>query len=343
MKSIKNIFIIVFTLLLLVTNIYAGGGNRTGTGGASQLLIPVGARGISMGLSNIASTSGVEALFWNPAGAAKLSSSAAATFSHMNYIADIGVEYGAVSANFQSFGILSLSLKSLSVGDIPVTTTTNPDGTGKTFSPQFLTTGLTYSKQVTDQVAVGLTANLITETLDQVSASNVAFNVGLTYDNLAQIKGLSFGIVLKNLGPKMQYDGSGLLIEADASSLQRSPQYYKISSAPFELPTSFELGFSFKPVIDQMNSVLVSGAFQNNNFSGDEYKLGLEYGYNNMFFIRGGYDMSPKNQTDDYIYGFTAGAGISYDLEGISLKVDYAYRDVKYFDGNHIFQISLGF
>jgi hypothetical protein len=343
MKSIKNIFIIAFTLLLLVTNVYAGGGNRTGTGGAAQLLIPVGARGISMGLSNISSTSGVEALYWNPAGAAKMNNSAAATFSHMNYIADIGVEYGAVSANFQNFGILSLSLKSLSVGDILVTTTRDPDGTGKTFSPQMMTAGLTYSRQLTDQVAVGMTVNYVTETLDQVSASTIAFNVGLMYDNLASVKGLAFGIVLKNLGPKMQYDGSGLLIEADAASLTRSPQYYKISSAPFELPTSFELGFSFKPVIDQMNSLLASATFQNNNFSGDEYKLGLEYGYNNLFFVRGGYDLSPKNQTDEYIYGFTAGAGINYDMEGISIKVDYAYRDVKYFDANHIFQISLGF
>lgn len=343
MKSIKNIFIIVFTLLLLVTNIYAGGGNRTGTGGAAQLLIPVGARGISMGLSNISSASGLEALYWNPAGVAKLTHSVDATFSHMNYIADIGVEYGAVAANFPSFGILSLSLKSISVGDILVTTTQDPDGTGKTFSPQMLTAGLSYSRQLTDQVSVGFTGNLISETIDQVSATNVAFNVGLMYENLAALKGLSFGVVLKNLGPKMQYDGTGLLLEADATALQRNPQYYKTSSASFELPTSFELGFSYKPVIDAMNSVLVSTTFQNNNFSGDEYKFGLEYGYNNMFFVRGGYDMSPKNQVDEYIYGLTAGVGINYDMEGIALKIDYAFRDVKYFDANHIFQVSLGF
>jgi len=342
MKRIKNL-IIVFTLLLLVNNVFAGGGNRTGTGGASQLLIPVGARGISMGGSNIASSSGVEALFWNPAGVARINGSAAVTFSHMNYIADIGVEYGAVAANFQSFGVLSLSLKTLSIGDIPVTTTTDPDGTGKTFSPQFLTAGLTYSKQLTDQVAVGLTTNLISETMDQVSATNIAFNVGLTYDNLASLKGLSFGIVLKNLGPKMQYDGSGMLIQADATDLQRPPSYYKVDSAPFELPTTFELGFSYKPYIDQMNSLLVAGTFQNNNFSSDEYKVGLEYGFNNLFFIRTGYDFSPQAPKDEYIYGFTAGVGINYELEGLDVKIDYAYRNVKYFDANHIFQISLGF
>jgi len=343
MKNIKKIFIIVFTLLLSVINIYAGGGTRTGTGGAAELLIPVGARGISMGLSNVSSSSGLEALYWNPAGIAKLGNSASATFSHMNYIADIGVEYGAVAANFQNFGVLALSLKSLSIGDIPVTTTTDPDGTGKTFSPQMLTAGISFSRQLTDQVAIGLTTNFVTETLGDVSATSVAFNVGLVYDNLAAVKGLSFGIVLNNFGPKMSYDGSGLYQLADASNLQRSPQYYKITSAAFELPTNFELGFSYKPIVNEMNSLLVSGLFQNNNFSGDEYKIGAEYGYNNTFFIRAGYDMSPKSQTDEYIYGLTAGAGINYDFEGIGVKIDYAFRDVKYFQANHVFQISLGF
>ena len=112
MKSTFRLLIIVFALLLALDAVYAGGGNRTGTGGAAQLLIPVGPRGIAMGESNVATSYGVEALFWNPAGVAKLQGSTGVMFSHMSYIADIGVEYGAVSTNFEGFGILSLSLKS---------------------------------------------------------------------------------------------------------------------------------------------------------------------------------------------------------------------------------------
>ena len=50
MKNISRLLIIVFALLLAL-DVYAGGGNRTGTGGAAQLLIPVGPRGIAMGES----------------------------------------------------------------------------------------------------------------------------------------------------------------------------------------------------------------------------------------------------------------------------------------------------
>lgn len=343
MKNIKMILVLVFSLLLALDAVYAGGGNRTGTGGASQLLIPVGPRGIAMGESNISTSYGVESIFWNPAGVAKLTSSANVMFSHMSYIADIGVEYGAVSANFEGFGVVSFSLKSLAIGEIAVTTTQNPDGTGDKFTPQMLTAGLSYSKLLTERISVGLTANIVTETLGSVTATGFAFNVGVIYDNLADVDGLSFGIVMKNIGPKMQYGGSGLLIQADATSLNRPPQYYTIESAPFDMPSLFEIGLGYKSVIDEMNSLQFSGSFQNQNYSGDEYKLGAEYGYDNTFFARVGYQTSPQVEADNYIYGFTAGAGLHAKLEGIDLKIDYAFRDVQYFSGNHIFALSLGF
>ncbi|RKZ00396.1 MAG: hypothetical protein DRQ13_00510, partial [Ignavibacteriae bacterium] len=128
----KNILkILLAFLLLLAFDGFAQGGKRTGTGGASHLLIPVGPRGIAMGEANVSTSTGIESLFWNPAGVAKMDGSTDLLFSHMSYIADIGVEYGALAANFEGFGVLSLSLKALSIGDIQVTTTANPDGTGE--------------------------------------------------------------------------------------------------------------------------------------------------------------------------------------------------------------------
>ena len=146
MKNIFRLLIIVLALLLTL-DVYAGGGNRTGTGGAAQLLIPVGPRGIAMGEANLAVAQGIESIFWNPAGVANMQNSTSVMFSHMSYLADIGVEYGAVATNIEGFGVVALSLKSLGIGDILVTTTTDPDGLGgAVFSPQMLTAGLTYSR-----------------------------------------------------------------------------------------------------------------------------------------------------------------------------------------------------
>jgi hypothetical protein len=343
MKNKIKILLLILTLLIAVSNVFASGGNRTGTAGAQELVIPVGPRGIAMGTGNVANCYGIEALYWNPAGAATLEHSVDILFSHMTYIADIGVEYGAVATNVEGFGVLSFSLKSLSVGNIPITTTDNPDGTGATFSPQFIVAGLSYSKALTDRIAIGATVNYISETMDKVSASGVSFNAGVLYKDLGDIPGLNFGVVLSNLGPQMKYSGAGLLQLSAVAGLNRPPTYNVVNAQAFDLPSSFQIGFAYKPVIDELNSVQVSGTFQNNNFAGDEYKVGAEYGYNNLIFLRGGYSLSPKSQSADYIYGLTAGIGLNYTLQGIALRIDYAYQNVKYFGNNNVFALQLGF
>jgi hypothetical protein len=339
----KNVLkILLAFILLLAVDAFAGGGKRTGTGGAAELLIPVGPRGIAMAEANISTSTGIEALFWNPAGVSHMQNNADVIFSHMSYIADIGVDYGAIAANFEGFGVVSFSIKALSVGDILITTTANPDGTGETFSPTFIVAGLSYSRQLTESISVGLTTNFISESMADVSASGVAFDVGVMYNNLADINGLSLGVVVKNLGPEMKYSGGGLYNEGQIGGVNRPPTFYTIEAAAFELPSNFQLGLGYSPVLDETNSLQFSGIYQNNNFSGDEYKLGGEYGYNDLFFVRAGYQLAPQ-VSDDYLYGFTAGVGIDYAVEGFGFKVDYAYREVEFFDGNHVFALTLGF
>ncbi len=54
----KKIYLKLFTLILTASVVFADGGVRNGTGAASQLLIPVGARGIAMSGSSVAGSSG---------------------------------------------------------------------------------------------------------------------------------------------------------------------------------------------------------------------------------------------------------------------------------------------
>jgi hypothetical protein len=350
-KIIISVGFIILVLLLATSEIFAGGGRRNGSSGATELLIPVGARGIALGGSTLANSYGLEALFWNPANIARLGDySTNVLLSHMEHIADIGVEYGAISTDIESFGSLAFSIKSLSIGDIPVTTVQNPDGTGALFSPTFLTMGLTYARMLNDRIAVGLTVNLISEEIDRVSATGVAFNVGVSYSDFADLTGLSIAFVMKNVGPNMQFDGPGLYIEAETSELTRSGELYKIDAASFELPSILELGVSYQYNINEQNSLQLSGVFSNNNFYGDEWKGGLEYGYNNLFFVRLGYFAATNMETEfssssDYnTYGLNAGFGLSYDIGGAQLMLDYAYRAVQY-DGlgdNHVFSLGFG-
>jgi hypothetical protein len=306
---------------------------------------------MALGGAYISGINGVEAIHWNPAGLASMGGrTAEALFSRMNYFADIGVSYFAVAGAFPSVGTFALSIRGVGFGDIPVTTEELPDGTGDTFNPQYITAGITYSRQLTDRILVGFTTKLVTEKIVRTSASALAFDAGVQY--IAGASGMKIGIAIKNLGPSMKFDGEDLartvtIGEADPLAPQRPLRF---SAAEFELPSVVEIGLSYDFKLPSDNLVTVSGAFRNNNYGTDQYQAAAEYSYNNMFFLRGAYSFSNKrdgsdiaSSNEDYIYGPSAGAGVNYDLGGFNVSVDYAYRSTKFFKGNSTIAVKLGF
>jgi len=339
---------VVVVLAVACATALAGGGNRVGTAGAEQLLIPVGARGVALGSSYTAGITGVNAIYYNPAGLSASTARAEATFSQMSHVGDIDVSYVGIGANFSGFGHLGFTIKSLSFGDIKLTDERNPDGSNATYSPTFVTIGLTYSRALTDRIRAGVTANIVSETIDRVSASGVAFDVGVQYTGLAGVRGLQLGVTLRHLGGNMAYDGPGLYRSAKESSSKRDAQLLKIDAAGFGMPTSLELGVAYTQALADMHSLTVTGAFENNNFQSDQYRIGLEYGFNNLFFVRGSFNV-PGDGTEDefadpaYLYGAALGAGVNYSAGDISLGLDYAYRISRVFDGSHVFTVNVGF
>jgi hypothetical protein len=344
MRHAAKSIAILASIALAFSQTFAGAGNRTGTNGASELLIPVGTRDIALGGSTISASSGVESIFWNPAGTARMKNSADLYFSHMSYFADIGVNYGAVSASLESFGVLSLAIKSLAIDDIPVTTTRDPDGTGQSFKPQYFTVGIVYARQLSDRIAVGLTGNLISERLGDVSATGVSFDIGLIYENLANVNGLSFGITVKNIGPQMKFDGSGLLQTASVSGQHRPATLYQVEASSFELPSSINFGVGYKRQLNDMVALQGTTSFQSNNFMDDEYRFGLEASYQDLLFVRGGYNFAQKESDErEYLFGPAFGVGIHSALGNTEVTIDYAYRSMDVFEGNHVFSVKLGF
>lgn len=343
-KKLTVVFMVIMTLMTLSSNLYAGGGKRNGTAGAQELLIPVNARGLAMSGAYISGMTGIDALYYNPAGFGAGSTSTEAMFSYMNYIADIGLSYAAIGANLGDFGAIAFSVRTLDFGDIPITTVENPYGTGSTFSPTFVIAGMTYSNSLTDRIRVGVNLNLISEKIIGTSASGFSFDAGIQYNGLAGIEGLQMGVVLRNLGPQMAFDGPDLLRVATESGSDRGNQRYSIVAASFELPSQLELGLAYQYQFDESNQMLFASSFQNNNFANDEYRLAGEYGFQNTFFVRGGYAYVSENagNTDESIWGPTFGAGVKLQT-GVDISVDYAYRSVDYFDANHMITVKLGF
>lgn len=338
----KRLFTIILSLLV-ISSIYAGDPARKGTTGAEQLLIPVGAKGIATGGAFLANLTGLESIYYNPAGL-DVAGNTEAMFSYMSYVADINVAYFAASTSVGDVGSFGLSIKSLDFGDIPVTTVDFPDGTGNNYSPAYFTFALTYSKVLTDRISVGTNIKLISETILNTSATGFGFDVGVQY---RFNEGISIGASIKNIGANMKYSGADLQGKTTIpnTDLGTVGGTYEIVSEEFQIPSYFELSASYLYNLNEQNNLLLGSTFVANNSLEDLMNFGLEYGYMDIFFLRGGYNMLLGENNADGIYGFTLGAGVDYKIsEDIGVAFDYAFRDVKEFPtANHIFTVKLAF
>jgi hypothetical protein len=340
-------FLLLCVAMAFVTDTSDAQNRRTGTAAATELLIPVGARDMAMGGSTLASSQGVEALYWNPAGLGRIGYGAEGMFSTMSYIADINVSYGAIAAAFGDFGNIGLSIKSLDFGDIPLTTNEDPEGrAGRIYSPTYVTLGLTYARSLTDAISAGLTAKLIAEQIDRASATGFAFDIGVQYSGLVGVSGLQLGVAIKNVGPQMKFDGSGLYRTATSSDGRRPEQQYKSEAASFELPSLVEIGLAYRRPLGESMMYNVNGSFTNNNLYLDEYRFGGELGYTVdalTLFGRAGMGIVAQAEDDANIFGATLGFGLAYTMPGMTVSFDYAFRQVDFFDNNNVFSLKLGF
>ncbi len=330
----KIVLCFLGAVLLLSSQALAGSSDRIGTAGAQELRIPVGSRSVALGGAVIADVSGAEAVYWNPAGVASMNKTEA-VFSHLEYIADIKLNYFAAMTHLGSFGNLGISAKILSVGDIVHRTTDNPQGDGEIFSPTFSVIGLTYARQLTDRVSFGATTMYISEKIRQEQASGVAFDFGFQY--APGWRGLRLGATIKNLGPNMKFDGPGF----ESVINQPNPnEPMKSEPAPFELPSWVNFGVSYDIYNYENNRLMAQGVFQSNNFSQDEFKFGAEYAFRDMFFLRGGIAASNQNE---YIYGPAAGAGLKLKMGGTDITVDYSWAKTDFFKDNQVFTVKFAF
>jgi hypothetical protein len=344
MNHLKRICFLIF-IMGFAFQVFGGGQNRAGTSSAPALMIPVGSQYIAMGGANVSSVQGLESIFWNPAGVALSNNDAEALFSYRHYIADMNMNFVAASGNL-GFGVVGITFRNLNVGDINVTTMDQPDGTGEILSPTYFVLGLTYANALTDRISIGASVNLINESWGKVTASGLSFDFGVQYKNIFTVPNLSVGIAVKNLGGAIQYEGSGLFVSAADPNSARGLTYYQVQAAEFELPSTIALGVSYSRQINEENSISIAGAFNNNNFSYDNYRIGAEYSFNNTLFVRGGYLFSPDeaDNAPNIYQDFSAGIGINFgSISSVNICLDYAYIPVEFFDANHSFTIKMGF
>ncbi len=359
MKKLKLSIILLMTLGYSI-NVIAGNEDRAGEAGASQLLINPWTKSVGWGGANTASVIGLEAMSMNVAGLA-FTRKTEILVNHKRYLvgSDIGINSFGLSQRVGETGVIGISIMSMNFGDIERTTVDLPEGDGSFFRPNFTNIDIGFAKSFSNTISGGLSLKLISESIANVSSKGYAFDAGIRYvtgDN-DQIK---FGIALKNVGPTMKASGDGLSFNENndhAGFDVQSTQDHRAAS--FQLPSLLNIGGSYdfyiSPSIDSTSKqisadhrITVAGNFTSNSFTKDQYRLGLEYSFRNMFQLRGGYVLEQKTwfssekRTSAYT-GPTFGASFVAPLgkKGSTFGIHYAYQMTENFSGTHSIGLRL--
>ncbi len=351
---------LLILLIAVIQFTYAGNEQRVGSAGATTTLANPWAMSSGLAGSNIASVRGIEAMYQNIAGAAFVNKTEVA-FTHSIWFEGSGVSLNnfGLAQKIGESGSLVLGVKSFSFGDIQRTTVENPEGGFGTFNISNNVINVGFAKEFSNSIYGGFNLNILSEGLSDLSASGVTIDAGIMYKTgLGKNKlgkknrdNFKFGITLKNVGPTMIFRGDGFSFKGQSTT--DVPMTLQNRSQDFEMPTQLTLGLTYDIRLDSevdtvsnkivSNHLLsVSGAYVSNSFSRDQYSLGLEYSFRNLFQLRLGYMYEDKiNDTalSAIVYsGPTGGATIKVPLvkeNGSYFAIDYSYRATRNFDGIH--------
>ncbi len=346
----KKFYLSIASFFLGTAILFAGNPDRQGEAGAAELLLNPWARSAGLHTMTTSSVSGIEAMRLNVAGISRIEGRELVIANTRLYEGSTiqlnAVGYAQKMANGGAFAI---SLTSVDFGDIPVTTVGQPEGTGATFSPSFFNLGIGYSYTYENKISVGLLLRTISESTADVSAFGWALDAGVQYVT-GEDDNFRLGISLRNVGSPMAFGGQGLTFQTENPEGNISyPLSVDHRSEDFELPSVLNIGISYDFILSEKMFLRAVGNFTSNAFSRDQIGGGLEFSFNDMFMLRGGYrsDFGDSGTSLNNIYsGVSAGATIElpFDKAGKNkLGIDYAYRATNPFRGTHNFSLRLAF
>lgn len=315
----------IFAIVLLLSSTQAFSQNKVGTTAAPFLGIAAGPRAIGMGGAFTAVANDPSALYWNPSGISRTGQTSF-LLEHTNYLVGTSFNYFAGVIAIDQDNAIGLAVTDLDYGSSNVTTVSQPDGTGETWSASDWAIGLTYSRNLTDRFSIAGTAKMIMQNIWNESATGWALDAGVLY--ITPFNNMKIGMEIANFGTDMRMQGTDLLVSYDpAPSMGGNnkdiPAEYYTNSYP--LPLIFRVGLAMNVIHSGENRLTLAADAIHPSNELQSMNVGAEYAWDNLLFVRAGYKslFLPNSQE-----GLTLGVGIRYQvLMHLIIKLDYGYEN----------------
>lgn len=306
-----------------------------GQSGANFLQIAVEPRGAALGGAVTATSEGAAALFWNPAGMIH-TTNLDLNFSHTDWFLDTKLMYAGIVKNLGRTGAIGISFTSFYMDELEVTTVYDPEGENSgTWDAGDLAAGVSYARALTDRFTFGVTAKFVREEIWNLSASQVALDVGSLYQT--DFLNLRLGMAVRNFSGKMEFAGDAIdqrIQEEIDRGLAGNPRIERLTPE-FRLPQVFQLGIALDPIRLKSNNLTVSADVTVPSDNKELLVFGAEYQFQRLAFIRGAYRV-------DYESGdFSFGGGINLDVAGLKSHLDYSYSIMGVLGSVHRFGLGM--
>jgi long-subunit fatty acid transport protein len=334
----QNCIFVALAVLLLGTALF--GQTKTGTSTGQFLLIEPSARIAGMGNAGVTGAGDVEAAYYNPAAIALLGGNAV-QFTHSAWIADITYDYAAVGVPLGNAGTFFANVTELNSGEIDVRTVQQPLGTGEHYTVTDLAFGIGYARKISDRFSVGMQLTYLQETIWHSSLNAYAMNVGTLY-RISE-NGLALGASISNFGTRAKYDGYDLRVLYD----QNPSAFGDNGTLPaalvtddYPLPILFRVGLGMPVEISDKTRLRLSVDAYHPNDNNESVSMGAEWEYNDIFFVRAGYQ---NLFLQDSEVGLTLGTGLRYDIDDYTIDFDYAWSNEGRLPDSHRFTLGFSF
>ncbi len=313
--KINRIRRIYGVLILLLFALQTFAQEKLAQTGLQFLEIGVSPRAEAMGGAFVIAGNNSDAMFYNPAGMTKIDKKFDLVFNRVQWFADIA--YNALGISYKPadglYGVFGINIINTDYGIFKGTRVAHNDqgfeDTGN-FTPSALAIGLSYANQLTDKFSIGGQIKYVGQYLGtniheiggaeiENRVSGLTFDFGLIYKT--GLKGFDFGMSIKNFATDFKYE-----------------EY------AFEAPLTFRVGLLLNVLevfnVSSANHALLLAVDAVHPRDYDEHlDLGAEYRLFNTLLLRTGYKVNYSEQS------FTAGVGITTQIIGVNLRLNYAY------------------
>jgi hypothetical protein len=317
---------------------------KSGTTAMQFLKVMPTARATAMGDAYVAMSSGVDAVYWNPAGLVTIGSQElSSTYTlwlfntkqtALSYGMNLG-PLGSIGAQFQMTDIGDIEETRVDLLGFDASGNYTNGLTGNVFSPKSYLIGLSYAKQLTDRFATGISVKYAREALWDGQIASPVKNPG----DAPEFYTPAGNVVLFDFG---MFYNTGFHSVRLGASVQNFGGQVRYAQENYPAPLQFRLGIAGDlvggdAVFARSENTRVTLAFdilQPNDYD-QQMHLGFEAAFMEMLYLRAGYKYNYDNEK------FTFGAGVKTDVSGALLAFDYSYGSMGAYLGN-VHRISVG-